>query len=112
MDTPEVNELKARGYFPEQIYNNNGLIKEIIDLMYKGINGATFEEVANTLRHTDRYMCFADFDSYRGTQAKASETYRDKYKWNKMSLMNISGAGIFSADRAVTDYARDIWKLF
>ena len=112
MDTPEVNELKARGYFPEQIYNNNGLIKEIIDLMYKGINGATFEEVANTLRHTDRYMCFADFDSYRGTQAKASETYRDKYLWNKMSLMNISGAGIFSADRAVTDYARDIWKLF
>ncbi len=112
MDTPEVNELKARGYFPEQIYNNNGLIKEIINLMYKGINGATFEEVANTLRHTDRYMCFADFDSYRGTQAKASETYRDKYKWNKMSLMNISGAGIFSADRAVTDYARDIWKLF
>ena len=80
--------------------------------MYKGINGATFEEVANTLRHTDRYMCFADFDSYRGTQAKASETYRDKYLWNKMSLMNISGAGIFSADRAVTDYARDIWKLF
>jgi starch phosphorylase len=28
-----------------------------------------------------------------------------------MSLANIAGAGIFSADRSVEDYARDIWGL-
>ncbi len=111
MSTPEVNQLKAEGYNPEDIYNSHAVIKSVLEKMYKGINGATFEEVANSLRHADRYMCFADFDSYRGMQAKASETYKDKYKWNKMSLTNIASAGIFSADRAVTDYARDIWKL-
>ena len=111
MSTPEVNQLKAEGYDPEKIYNSHAVIKSVLEKMYKGINGATFEEVANSLRHADRYMCFADFDSYRGTQAKASETYKDKYLWNKMSLINIASAGIFSADRAVTDYARDIWKL-
>lgn len=111
MDTAEVNQRKAMGYRPQDIYNNHAVIKSVIDTMYKGLNGATFEEVANTLRNEDRYMCFADFDSYRGTQALASEYYNDKYRWNKMSLMNISGAGIFSADRAVTDYARDIWHL-
>lgn len=111
MSTPEVNQLKAAGYNPEKIYNSHAVIKSVLEKMYKGINGATFEEVANSLRHADRYMCFADFDSYRGTQAKASETYKDKYLWNKMSLTNIASAGIFSADRAVTDYARDIWKL-
>ena len=111
MSTPEVNQLKAEGYNPEKIYNSHAVIKSVLEKMYKGINGATFEEVANSLRHADRYMCFADFDSYRGMQAKASETYKDKYLWNKMSLTNIASAGIFSADRAVTDYARDIWKL-
>ena len=111
MSTPEVNQLKAEGYDPEKIYNSHAVIKSVLEKMYKGINGATFEEVANSLRHADRYMCFADFDSYRGMQAKASETYKDKYLWNKMSLTNIASAGIFSADRAVTDYARDIWKL-
>mgnify|MGYP002619245697 CR=1 FL=1 len=111
MSTPEVNQLKAEGYNPEKIYDSHAVIKSVLEKMYKGINGATFEEVANSLRHADRYMCFADFDSYRGTQAKASETYKDKYLWNKMSLTNIASAGIFSADRAVTDYARDIWKL-
>ena len=56
-------------------------------------------------------MALADFDSYRGTQAYASEVYRDSKDWNRKSLYNIAGAGRFSADRAVTDYARDIWNL-
>ena len=80
--------------------------------MYSGINGAKFDEVANAIRYTDRYMCLADFQSYQDAQAKARTLYKDKEKWNKMSLNNIAGAGIFSADRAVTDYARDIWRLF
>ena len=28
-----------------------------------------------------------------------------------MSLANIAGAGIFSADRSVEEYAKDIWGL-
>ncbi|MDE6088509.1 MAG: glycogen/starch/alpha-glucan phosphorylase, partial [Oscillospiraceae bacterium] len=31
--------------------------------------------------------------------------------WARMSLMNTAGAGIFSADRSVNDYAKDIWGL-
>lgn len=37
------------------------------------------------------------------------ELYKQKQTWNRMSLMNISNAGIFSADRSIMDYARDIW---
>ena len=79
--------------------------------MYSGINGAKFDEVANSLRFTDQYMALADFDSYREAQKKASEAYKDILRWNEMSLMNIAGAGVFSADRAVLDYARTIWNL-
>lgn len=56
-------------------------------------------------------MVLADFDSYAEAQARSSELYKDQTKWQKMSLANIAGAGIFSADRAVEDYARDIWGL-
>ena len=56
-------------------------------------------------------MCLADFDSYRTTQNKVSESYRDVLLWNKMSLVNIAEAGFFSADRAVTEYATTIWNL-
>ena len=111
MSTPEVNVMKQNGYSPEGYYNHNQVIKGAIDAMYRGFNGATFEEVANAIRYVDQYMCLADFESYRAAQKKASDTYRDIEKWNKMSLANISGAGVFSADRAVTDYARDIWHI-
>ena len=56
-------------------------------------------------------MVLADFDDYQRAQAYASECYKDQTKWQKMSLENIACAGIFSADRAVEDYARDIWGL-
>ena len=112
MSTPEVNITRANGYKPESIYDSNQVISAAINRMYSGINGAKFDEVANAIRYTDRYMCLADFQSYQDAQAKARTLYKDKEKWNKMSLNNIAGAGIFSADRAVTDYARDIWRLF
>ena len=111
MTTPEVNELKARGYNPVDIYNNNGIIHEAIDRMYSGINGCTFNDVANSLKDRDPYMVLADFDSYRNAQKYITECYNDKLKWAKMSLNNIAGAGIFSADRAVTEYAENIWHL-
>ena len=111
MRTPEVNELRMKGYRPEEYINNSQVIRDVMQRMYNGINGATFEEVANSIRNKDFYMALADFDSYRGTQHYISEVYRNQLDWNKKSLYNIAGAGRFSADRAVTDYARDIWNL-
>ena len=59
--------------------------------------------------NVDPYMVLADFADYQMAQAKSAEVYKDKYAFAKMSLMNISGAGIFSADRSIMDYANNIW---
>ncbi len=111
MRTPEVNDLRMRGYNPESYINGSQIIKDVMQRMYNGINGATFEELANSIKYKDFYMALADFDSYRGTQKYISEIYKNADEWNRKSLYNIAGAGRFSADRAVTDYARDIWNL-
>ncbi len=110
MKTEEVNARKPH-YNPEEIYNNNGIVRACIDRMYHGINGCTFAEVANSLKNSDPYMVLADFDDYARAQAFSSECYNDKQRWAKMSLMNTAGAGVFSADRSVNDYARDISAL-
>jgi len=111
MSKDDVIVKKSMNYKPEQYYNDNAIIKASINRLYSGINGSTFEEVANSLKFSDPYMVLADFEAYQNAQKYASECYRDKVKWNKMSLLNIAGAGIFSADRAVEDYAREIWGL-
>ena len=111
MTTPEVEALKARGYNPSDYFNNNSIIHEAVERMYHGINGCTFNDVANSLKDRDPYMVLADFDSYRQAQKYSTACYDDKTKWAKMSLNNIAGAGIFSADRAVNEYASNIWGL-
>ena len=111
MNSDEVDVMKRNGYSPEGYYLSDQRIAASINRMYEGINGAKFDEVANALRFVDQYMALADFDSYRQAQQKASEAYKDVIGWNRMSLANIAGSGIFSADRAVMDYAREIWNL-
>ena len=111
MNSDEVDVMKRNGYSPEGYYTSDQRISGTLNRMYNGINGAKFDEVANALRYEDQYMALADFDSYRQAQQKASEAYKDVIGWNKMSLANIAGSGIFSADRAVMDYAREIWNL-
>ena len=110
MNVDEVNACKAN-YRPIEIYNSNPIIKQAIDTIHYGVNGVQFTEIADTLKNTDAYMALKDFDSYQAAQKYASECYSDKMKWQKMSLANIAGAGIFSADRAVAEYAKDIWGL-
>ena len=110
MNVDEVNACKS-GYKPMDIYNSNAVVKQAIDTLQYGINGQQFNEIADSLKNSDPYMALKDFDSYQKAQAYASECYKDQTKWQKMSLANIAGAGIFSADRSVEDYARYIWGL-
>lgn len=109
MNTPEVNELKRSGYYPQNYYNNNAEIHNIIEFINKGIGGKTFGEISGSIVHHDPYMVLADFADYRNIQKIAENVWNDKDRWNKMSLMNISGAGVFAADRAINEYADNIW---
>lgn len=110
MKTPEVEELKRRGYNPQNYYNNNAELHNTIDFINRvGIAGKQFPEIGGTLLNHDPYMVLADFADYRRAQHDAVRTYGDRTAWNRKSLMNISGAGCFAADRAINDYARDIW---
>ena len=110
MKTPEVEQLKRRGYNPQNYYNNNAELHNTIDFINRvGIAGKQFPEIGGTLLNNDPYMVLADFADYRRAQQEAVRTYADRTAWNRKSLMNISGAGRFAADRAINEYARDIW---
>ena len=108
MLTPEVNALKGMGYHPQAFISDDNVAMAVLDMLEKGWNGENFSEVTNNLRNSDPYMVLADFKDYRRAQHTVQELYKQKQTWNRMSLMNISNAGIFSADRSIMDYARDI----
>lgn len=111
MTVDEVERLKREGYHPGRLYSSNPVIKSVVDRIAAGFNGNKFDNVVSSLKNIDPYMVLADFGSYQEAQARASALYSDTMRWQRMSLINIANAGIFSADRAVDEYAKNIWGL-
>ena len=71
-----------------------------------------YEQILRSLLdYNDYYMLLADLGSYAEAQDRVDATYRDPEKWNRMSLVNIARSGLFSSDRAVAEYARNIWHV-
>lgn len=89
--------------------NNNPVLKSVIDFISAGINGKDFSDFVSSLTNSDPYMALADFADYQNAQKLSAELYKDKEKFARMSLVNIASAGIFSADRAIMEYAQNIW---
>ena len=111
METEEVNRRKKTGYNPRSYYDNNPELREVIDFLANGMGGQNFRDVTDLLLSVDSYMALADYADYSRVQALSSELYNDRMRWQKMSLNNIAYSGIFAADRAVKDYADNIWHV-
>ncbi len=105
MRTEEVDHLRETGYNPSGYYYNNPQLKAAVDYISQG----SFSDIGRSLMTTDTYMALADFSDYCKAQDTASALWRDADRWNRMSLINIAKSGRFAADRAIADYARDIW---
>ncbi len=109
MTASQVEEVKRSGYNPMQHYQHDQQIRRALDALNQGIKGKNFHDIYRAIIQQDRYMALADFQSYRAAQDRAVALYHDKRLWNRMSLINIAGAGRFAADRAIRDYAGNIW---
>lgn len=109
MKTSEVQQLQRDGYHPMNYVNNNPVLKGVIDFLSAGVNGKNFGDFVSGLTNSDPYMALADFADYQKAQEFSAELYKDKNRFAKMSLINIASAGIFSADRAIAEYAENIW---
>lgn len=110
MTAPEAENIKKNGYNPKEYLNNNDELKKAVDFVSSGVNSKQFSEIVSSLTNVDEYMALADFADYRKAQRISAEAYADKELFARMSLMNISGAGVFSADRSIRDYAENIWN--
>ncbi len=115
LSSKDVDDLWKQGYNSSAYYNNNRKLQEIIEALKVGFNGQSFEMFRGYLLTNspiaDPYMCMADFASYCDTHDYIDKVYGDKKKWAKMSLENVAGSGIFSADRSIREYAENIWNI-
>ena len=117
MSVSEVEALRQSGtYNPWSFSHDNPSFERIFNKLAKGINGTGFGDIVNSLTTghnsiADPYFVLADFEDYKRAQNDLQAAYIDKKRWNRMSLINTAKAGRFSADRAVMEYAENIWGI-
>ncbi len=113
MTADRVSARLREGYDPGQILEKDAMARQAIDYMKNGVGGNDFSALVHSLtgRGQDPYMTLADFSDYARAQKAVDSTFADHSRFNRMSLCNIAGAGIFSSDRSVTEYCENIWHV-
>ena len=116
LSVEEVQALKARGYNSWDYYNADHELKSVLDWLdtdyfTPGEPGALSSIKNSLLQGGDPFLVLADFESYKEAHERAQALFKDKARWAKAAMMNSATMGIFSSDRSMHDYARDIWNL-
>lgn len=116
----ELERIKY-DYNPREYYDNVEGLKRVVDSLVDGTfddNGTgMFRELYESLlvgknwHRADQYFLLKDFESYRETQNKIDEAYKDRIGWARKCWYNIANAGKFSSDRTISQYCNEIWHV-
>jgi starch phosphorylase len=116
LKTPEVRSLRVSGYHPLPYYEKQPQLKAVLDAIAMGQfspdEPSRYRGQINALIwEGDHYMLLADYASYVATQLRVDALYRDQAQWCERTIANVAGMGMFSSDRTIGEYARDIWHV-
>ena len=67
--------------------------------------------VDNLLDHGDQYLLLADYASYIEAQDKVAKLYENQDEWTRLAILNVANMAKFSSDRAIGEYAKNIWHV-
>ncbi|OPY82027.1 MAG: Maltodextrin phosphorylase [Syntrophorhabdus sp. PtaU1.Bin153] len=102
-------------YDPHRYYEENKELKQVIGQIQSGYfsPGAPrlFDPIVDSLLHHDPFFVLADYQSYIECQEKVTEAYKDRSRWLRMAVLNVARSGKFSSDRAIREYAENIWNI-
>ena len=112
-DEKGIADLWQNGYDPR--HHMSSELWEAINLIKGGHfsqgDKETFAPLIDNLINHDPFCVFADFSDYLDAQDRVSSAWKDKDRWNKMSLLNTARSGFFSSDRSIRDYCKSIWDI-
>ncbi len=111
----EVRARKAAGWAPRQVYERDPALREVLDAIAGEVfslgHAGVFRPIVDALLDRDDYLLLADFPLYAAAQDQVEAAWRDPDGWSRMAVLNCARMGRFSSDRAVLEYAREIWRV-
>jgi starch phosphorylase len=112
----EVTALREGGYQPLRIHDQHPRLQAVLRAIGSGIFSPDEPDryrgvIDALLWGGDHYQLLADYDAYMQAQARVDAHYRDPQAWARSAILNVAGMGMFSSDRTILEYARDIWRV-
>ncbi len=109
-------EILSRDYHPTEYYNQNQMLRRVVDSLSDGTLKAEVANIKNYLLdgdggYADPYLCLADFSAYIDSFEQLENLYSDKLKWAEKAIINTARSHYFSSDRSIREYNEAIWKL-
>jgi starch phosphorylase len=105
-----IAHLRASGTAAGAFLDRDPELRRAVDFMGSLAEPGLFRPLVEELTGRDRYFLCADFRDYVDAQVRAAAAYRRPDDWWRMSILNVSGMGLFSSDRTTRQYAEDIWQ--
>ncbi len=112
---------KERSYNPMSIFETNAEIRRALS---QWLDGTLFPDEPMALQDlyhmlligdyggmADEYFVLKDFGSYSMANLRMLTDYRDRDKWLKKAIINVSQSGYFASDRTIREYNDRIWHI-
>jgi starch phosphorylase len=115
----QVTDTRNKGYNPGMHYESDAELKKALDMIAgdifcpgePGLFRPIFQSLLDQGGFSDYYLILADYRSYITAQERVSRLYREPEEWIRRSILNTARMGKFSSDRAVLEYAANIWQV-
>jgi starch phosphorylase len=110
----EVGERRSARFTGRQAASQSPLLADAIAAIGNGTFSPDapnrYRHLAHALLDYDHFMVAADFDAYWSAQRKVDDLYETSAWW-RSAIINTARMGWFSSDRAVRQYAEDVWNV-
>lgn len=88
-----------------------GVIEALAVGRFSPEDPSRYKELAEALLGYDPFMVAADFDAYWDAQRYVDQLWQTPTGWWRASILNTARMGWFSSDRAIREYAQEIWHV-
>jgi starch phosphorylase len=113
MTADEVERRKQDHYEGATAVSASPRLRAVIDALADGTfsDGERFAPIIESLMGFDPFMVAADFDAYWSAQREVDRAWLEPERWWRSSILNTARMAYFSSDRAVREYAKEIWHV-
>jgi len=112
----EIEDLREDGnYHPREIYERDFRVRRVLDALadnrFCNAEPDLFKWIYDSLLGSDHYFHLADFSSYLAARERVYQDYSHRQIWLEKAFLNVARMGRFSSDRAIAEYAAEIWGI-